>query len=362
MQIITSPSKIEQVTTILRQEIKQGVYAVGSRLPGIRELAQRFDVSSRIISLAVERLNAENLVVRKHSKGIYVNDWRRSDVFEVYFLHWAKYDIKAGYCRTLMEMIYPPHLRRGFHFTIRSIFDDRLNQEHLIQEIRNISSICGIDCLLMNATGVAPETIRFLRKLTLPVIFLGDFHLEEMTRMNLNQITGDVFRDGYRGVELIGSLGYREMLLLQPLGNYYYRRFHAGAMQAATDFGIKVDPVEIPYAGDYNRADFELAVQTKLQGLDPNKISRLPALCFGLGQDELNAAAGPCRNADSPPWVMPKPESRYLQDYYDAIFDNMEKVIRNHENPGLVMLELPLLLVDVQSGKQWLKVKHWENL
>ena len=61
----------EQIATRLQEEIEAGLYEPTGRLPSEAELGLRFGVSRVTVRLAVDKLVAERLVVRRQGKGCY---------------------------------------------------------------------------------------------------------------------------------------------------------------------------------------------------------------------------------------------------------------------------------------------------
>ncbi|MFC3899991.1 GntR family transcriptional regulator [Aliicoccus persicus] len=56
----------------LRQQIKDGVYNEGDKLPSERHLCEHYEASRITIRQALELLEQEQLVVRRHGKGTFV--------------------------------------------------------------------------------------------------------------------------------------------------------------------------------------------------------------------------------------------------------------------------------------------------
>ena len=71
MQPDKSPSAIEHALT---QDILRGRYAVGSRLPTVRELAETHGVNPATIQRVVSRLETRGLVTARQGSGLRVND------------------------------------------------------------------------------------------------------------------------------------------------------------------------------------------------------------------------------------------------------------------------------------------------
>jgi GntR family transcriptional regulator of arabinose operon len=67
--IISPAAKAAQV---LRQEIREGKYAVGERLDNERTLAERFDVSRGTIRKSMEILERERLISRQQGRGTFI--------------------------------------------------------------------------------------------------------------------------------------------------------------------------------------------------------------------------------------------------------------------------------------------------
>lgn len=64
-------SRIEQV---LVRELLKGEYPLGSRMPTVRELAERFEVNATTVQRALARLEATGLVTARQGSGIHVED------------------------------------------------------------------------------------------------------------------------------------------------------------------------------------------------------------------------------------------------------------------------------------------------
>jgi GntR family transcriptional regulator len=65
-----------QLRQIVRSEIERGGYQPGYRLPTESELIRRYGVSRITVRQALDELEAEGLIVRRHGKGTYVAEKR----------------------------------------------------------------------------------------------------------------------------------------------------------------------------------------------------------------------------------------------------------------------------------------------
>ena len=78
------PPLYQQVVHALRQDIVQGVYAVGQNLPAEHELCERFGLSRHTVREALRELRASGLVVSRQGSGTTV---ARQDSGAQYYLH-----------------------------------------------------------------------------------------------------------------------------------------------------------------------------------------------------------------------------------------------------------------------------------
>ncbi|MGF1722966.1 FCD domain-containing protein [Vibrio kyushuensis] len=62
----------QELGLLLRQELADGCYSVGDRLPPERDIAERLNVSRTVVREAIIMLELENLVEVKKGSGVYV--------------------------------------------------------------------------------------------------------------------------------------------------------------------------------------------------------------------------------------------------------------------------------------------------
>ncbi len=74
MQIQRPRPLVDQVSTMLRQRIRNRVYPPGSRLPSESDLAQELGISRATLRTVLAKLAAEGVILRKQGDGTYVNE------------------------------------------------------------------------------------------------------------------------------------------------------------------------------------------------------------------------------------------------------------------------------------------------
>ncbi|TWG22790.1 regulatory GntR family protein [Micromonospora palomenae] len=62
----------QQVADALRAAIRDGLYAVGDRLPTVAELAEQYGVAKMTVQRALADLRAEDLIVSWQGRGTFV--------------------------------------------------------------------------------------------------------------------------------------------------------------------------------------------------------------------------------------------------------------------------------------------------
>ena len=67
----------------LRRQILSGALSAGERLPGERELAQRYDTNRNTLREAVRMLEQARLVTVRHGQGVTISDFRRTGTLEL---------------------------------------------------------------------------------------------------------------------------------------------------------------------------------------------------------------------------------------------------------------------------------------
>ncbi len=93
----------------LRRAILSGEFSAGERLPGERELAQKYQTNRNTLREAVRRLEHARLVTVRHGQGVTVSDFRKTGTMELLppFLETSS---DLGEIAHLLEDILPARL------------------------------------------------------------------------------------------------------------------------------------------------------------------------------------------------------------------------------------------------------------
>ena len=159
----------------LEKQIYAGVYPPDSPLPSTRKLAGEFQVSQRIILLALDILEKKNILVRQERKRVYVK--ARSfadDAREILFFAFGDHLEEHGIYQTVNGMILQEWKQYKYDFFSRVISSsDALTETRLDYELARLENLGFIDCALVYCFMNEQRMKKFL-KLPYPVIFIGE--------------------------------------------------------------------------------------------------------------------------------------------------------------------------------------------
>lgn len=124
MELLTAPTKTDQVTSAMRGGIQKGLYPPGSRLRSVRDLAAEFGVSPRIVSSALETLASERLVRCEQGRGVFVEAQAAAGSLEVFMLLWGLRGRSNNYIDEVGKLASPKILPEDFGFLTRTVFAD----------------------------------------------------------------------------------------------------------------------------------------------------------------------------------------------------------------------------------------------
>lgn len=71
--------KYQVIADWLSQQVEQGIYGAGEKLPSEQELRSRFSVSRQTVRKALEILEKQGLVKGRQGSGTYVTDWEAKE-------------------------------------------------------------------------------------------------------------------------------------------------------------------------------------------------------------------------------------------------------------------------------------------
>ncbi len=201
-------AKYVQLFDKLKEDILQGVYQDGQRLPGENEMADGFGISRQTVRQALALLEQEGYIQRRQGSGTYVHkvEPKRRRTWTV--------GVIATY---ISEYIFPSILRgiegelseQGF-FPMLSATANRVDNERRILEEYMDKQIDG---LIVEGTKSAlpnPNLPLYekLREMGIPVVFFNGYYpaLRDCVSVTMNDRQG-----GFDAVEYLVAKGHRNI-------------------------------------------------------------------------------------------------------------------------------------------------------
>lgn len=221
----------------LRRQILSGALSSGERLPGERELAQRYDTNRNTLREAVRMLEQARLVTVRHGQGVTISDFRRTGTLELLppFLECAS---DVGEVVHLLEDILPARLL-VLEFATR-LAVRRSDREDLVR-LRDITELLIAAFERGDPVVVAHGFQRWLDALieaghSVAVRWIAnpflDAYRELMDRFPALWILDPTFPQHLR--DLIKAIESAEEEQALDILRTYYTRVDSGVMQALT--------------------------------------------------------------------------------------------------------------------------------
>ena len=168
-------SLTESVASTLEKEIFKGIFPPNSPLPSTRILAERFQVSQRVILGALDLLEKKDILLRQERKKVFVKAREAvSGAKEILFFAFG--DELGGHIiyRTIQEMILASSRKRKYDFFSRLVSSsDAMTNSRLEREVARLQNLGFIDCAIFYG-GFSADEMRLCQTLPYPVIFLGE--------------------------------------------------------------------------------------------------------------------------------------------------------------------------------------------
>lgn len=357
MELLTAPSKTDQVAAILRGMIKKGKYIPNSRLAGVRELAKQFQVSSCVVSCALETLQKEHLIRCEHGRGIFVEQWAEDDMIDVYMLLWSMENKPAMWFNEFIKITCPPFLQNNFSFTIRTIIRDSEEEKHLDAELARINSCHNIKCVLANATPFKLTQLQKFHQLHCPVIFYDTPKYKEAVDFACHSITGDNRKHGIHCAEIMTGRGHKEITLFTiTRKSYFTELYYKGVKEVISAAGGTLHLYELPadihqechetiiaeYKHIFGQAamDENLDKPVLLYGLKPELFPEVPDMSQRLLSD--------C------PVMFPSFSGDLMAGFYNSIYTMIKTVIRNPDKFRKELFDMPFRLIDLTTNESFI--------
>lgn len=117
-----------QVATWLEQQILEGKYQIGHKIPGVRDLAVNLIVSTRTVQNAVNQLVTRGLIVTKRGQGNFVTeDAAKIDIIRLN----KKMRVTQEYINEIMHVAQAQEILGLIASAIKEYEDERTRRDNV---------------------------------------------------------------------------------------------------------------------------------------------------------------------------------------------------------------------------------------
>ena len=227
-------AKYALVCRALRDEIKQGIFSAGEKIPSEKDLSERYACSRHTVRQALNILEHENLIVRRRGSGTYVSGasvrerkLQRIGVITTYITDYIFPFIIRGIEETAA--------RNGYHLVFGATKNRVENEKRLLHTFLSE----GVDGLIVEGTKSALpnpnlDLYREAEKRGIPVVFLNGSYRE---LKNSICVRTDDRRCGAEAVEYLYRCGCTRLGGIFKTDDMQGHERYAGYMQAVLKNG-----------------------------------------------------------------------------------------------------------------------------
>jgi DNA-binding LacI/PurR family transcriptional regulator len=205
------PLKYEELSATLREKIQ--TLSSGSRLPSLRALMKRYNLSLQTVNAALKKLEEEQLIVTRRGSGIYVSEHRAAKLIILHRSRHPSYheDAKESSIRKAV-------LAAGWHLAIRR--HEVLAEEGAVPLTPEPKACAHI--VSQDLANLKLDLLHQLARQNVPVVILG----REIDTHRIDYITGHEQQILGLLIKHLRSLGHRRLALLanEPSGYSEVRR------------------------------------------------------------------------------------------------------------------------------------------
>lgn len=350
MDLLTAPSKTEQVAALLRGRIMKGDCPPGGKLQGVRALAEQFGVSLWVVSSAMEILESERLIRREPSRGIFIEPLATAGALEVYMLLWGLKGKPNHYFDTVCKLVSPGHMPGDFGFLTRTVLAGE--GVSLDRELAKIDHMPNVKCVLSNLSNFGEAELRKFKRLHCPALFFGDSEHSLPPQLDFNQILL-LPRGGAVAAGFLAREGHkRATLLIGNRGIYFHDQFARETAAACARDGLALETIELPVGIGSWTLD---AMRDYYRGLLESSPASFaaPLIVAGVEDALLGELSSLWRQAAPElPALRPQFDASYLDGFYQRVYQLLRELVAAPGITRKVEYFAPIILNDLRLGRR----------
>ncbi|MEY8338942.1 GntR family transcriptional regulator [Lachnospiraceae bacterium 62-35] len=248
--------KYEVVANWVKENISNGRFQRGSKLPSENVLSEQFGLSRQTIRHAIDILEQENLITRMKGSGTYIGEGAKSGRSRRYF----NIAVISTYTDSY---IFPPILRgienvlskNGYMMQIAFTGNEIFREKQILQQLLEKDNIDG---LIVEATKSAlpNPNLHFYRELMkrrIPILFFNSSYQE----LGLPRVALDDFSAGRKAVEYLVKAGHKKIGGLFKCDDGQGPLRYAGFVKGMEEAGLKLKSRNIIWTETESTIDME---------------------------------------------------------------------------------------------------------
>jgi len=246
-KLLSIEPKYKQIKDYVAQNIQEGRYSEGEKIPSENELAEQFGVSRHTIIKALNELINDELICRRQGMGSFVvpAKARRKNRIAVLVYH-----SDNPYYSKIVRGIERYAKSHGFYIVLCNSEGDILKEESYIKGL-----LTDVDGFLISPSYMQEELspgIRLLMQQEVPFVMISRLPSRKVTP-NIDYVIPNDYAGGYKITKHLTDAGYKKILFM-TVANLHKQpeiqdRF-TGYKKALEDAGIPFDEQCILEAGD----------------------------------------------------------------------------------------------------------------
>lgn len=209
-----------RIYNYLNEEIKDGKFSMGERLPSEKELADKFNVSRITSKKALEMLSQDGIIVRIPGKGSFVSgtiDLTESTVRTTISADETKSligvvipDFSESYGMGLISGIEEQSAENNFFTITRRSRGDRVLEEKAIDDLIDIG-VDGIIIMPVHGEYYSPKILRLILD-RFPIVVID----RQLKGIQSTFIGSDNVNAAYKAIGYLFSIGHKNISFLSP--------------------------------------------------------------------------------------------------------------------------------------------------
>lgn len=231
-------TKYQELINYIQEEIRQGRFAPGDRLPSENELAERFHISRQTVRKAIGILEEEGTVRRIKGSGTYLSFDRRENLGQKNSIAVVTTYVDSYIFPKTIQGIERVLFDSGFSVQISFTNNTLEREKSILEDIISRDDVAGV-IVEGTKSGLPNPNIGLYRRLKakkLPIIFINTYYPElDVPHVSLNDVEA-----AHMAVRYLIDMGHKDIGAILKLDDGQGRLRYLGYLSAMEEAGYPV--------------------------------------------------------------------------------------------------------------------------